>query len=141
MGKNERAYGAVLFCEKADERIYLLIKHSVGQHWSIPKGRVEGKETEKQTATREIEEETGISDFRYIDDFKEEINYFVVYDGQKTEKKVVFYIAKANTMKVKLSDEHTAFKWLNFKDAINLLTFQNTKDILKKADDFLSRKK
>ncbi len=38
----------------------LLIKHKNGGHWAFPKGHVEKKETESETALREIKEETGL---------------------------------------------------------------------------------
>ena len=38
----------------------LLIRHKNGGHWAFPKGHVEKKETEEDTALREIREETGL---------------------------------------------------------------------------------
>ena len=37
-----------------------MIKHKNGGHWAFPKGHVEKKETEPETALREIKEETGL---------------------------------------------------------------------------------
>ncbi len=33
--------------------------------------------------------------------------------------------------------EHTSYKWFNYEDALKILTFKNSKDILKKANNFL----
>ena len=46
----------------------LLVKHNKG-HWDFPKGHVEEGETEKQTALREVKEETNI-DVQIISDKK-----------------------------------------------------------------------
>lgn len=51
----EKSCGIVVF----DHGKVLLIKHNSG-HISFPKGHVEPGETEKETAFREVKEETGI---------------------------------------------------------------------------------
>lgn len=40
--------------------LYFLVEHMIQGHTSIPKGHVEGDETEEETAVREIREETGL---------------------------------------------------------------------------------
>ena len=39
----------------------VLLRHRFGGHWSFPKGHVEAGETERQTALREVKEETGLT--------------------------------------------------------------------------------
>ena len=61
----EKSCGIVLFY--SDE--FLIIQHSTESnelkgHWDFPKGHVEENETELETASRELKEETGIEDFR-----------------------------------------------------------------------------
>ena len=72
----EKSCGIVLF--HSDE--FLIIQHSVKPnvtegHWDFPKGHVEENETEFETAVRELKEETGITDFLLIDNFKHRISY------------------------------------------------------------------
>ena len=57
----EKSCGAIVFRKFHGNVEILLIKHANGGHWSFPKGHVEEGETEVETATREIFEETGIS--------------------------------------------------------------------------------
>lgn len=137
--EKQKACGAVVFFKKTGEIKYLLIQHSEGKHWAFPKGRNENKETEKQTAIREIKEETGIEDLKFIDGFREKNRYIVDY-GNEVSKTVILFIAKTNTFNIKLSDEHIDFKWCNFKEARDLLTYSDAKKILKKANDFLNKK-
>ena len=54
----EKSCGAVIFNE--DMTKVLLIKHNRG-HISFPKGHQEKNETDKETALREVKEETGIN--------------------------------------------------------------------------------
>ena len=138
--KKEIACGAVVFYQKqTGKRKYLLLHHSNGNHWAVPKGRTEEGETPMETAVREIEEETRISDLEFIDGFEGEIKYFVKYGDEKIDKTVIFFLAKTNSMDVKLSGEHTDFKWLELNEAIDLLTYENSKKIVKKADEFLNK--
>ena len=51
--KKEKSCGAIVYREKDGVEI-LLIKHKNGGHWAFPKGHVENKETEEETALREI---------------------------------------------------------------------------------------
>ena len=54
-------------------------------------------------------------------------------------KFVAIFLAKASKDKVTLSQEHDAFEWATFKEAMKKLT--TMKEALKKADEFLSRLK
>ena len=44
-------------------------------HWGFVKGHVEDNETEKETALRELKEETGLSKVEFIEGFKEKTHY------------------------------------------------------------------
>ena len=85
----EKSCGAVLFTENGN-RQYVVVKSAIKKHWSLPKGHVEGDETERETALREIKEETGI-DAEIIEGFREQIEY-IMPNGVR--KQVVFFIAK-----------------------------------------------
>ena len=67
--KQEKSCGAVIFYEAAGRRSYLIEKMRQG-HLSLCKGHVEGRETERETALREIREETALS-VELLDGFRE----------------------------------------------------------------------
>ena len=46
---------------------------------------------------------------------------------------------EAYTDKVEISFEHIGYAWLDYQYAMEKLTFKNSKDILKKAHDFLRK--
>ena len=56
--KTEKSCGAVVFCQTAEGRRYVLVCSGDGL-WGFPKGHTEPGETEEQTALREVREETG----------------------------------------------------------------------------------
>jgi len=137
---SEKSCGAVVFRHEDNHIAYLLLQYGAG-HWEFVKGNQEKGEEEKDTMLRELKEEAGIEDARFVDGFREVINYFYKREGQLVRKEVIFYLVETKTKDVKLSFEHTDFRWLGFEEAVKAVTFQNAKDVLKKANEFLARNK
>lgn len=134
----EKSCGAVVFLKKDNETKFLLLNYAAG-HWDFVKGNVEPNEAEKQTVTRELQEETGITDAKFIDGFREPIGYFYRRQGLTVHKEVVFFIMETKTEQVQISFEHVGFIWLDYKHAMEKLTFKNARDVLQKAHDFLKK--
>jgi bis(5'-nucleosidyl)-tetraphosphatase len=131
----EKSCGAVVFLKNSEVN-YLLLRYGAG-HWDFVKGNVEPNESEKDTVIRELREETGIVDARFIDDFREKIEYFYRRQGATIHKEVIFFLIETHTEKVKLSYEHVGYTWLNYQRAMEKLTFKNAKDVLQKAHELL----
>jgi 8-oxo-dGTP pyrophosphatase MutT (NUDIX family) len=134
---NEKSCGAVVYA-KNNEVNYLVLHYEAG-HWDFVKGNVEEGETEKQTAMREMREETGIADAKFLDGFREKIVYFYKRQGSTVHKEVVFFLIEAGTKNVELSFEHVGFEWLPYERAMKKLTFKNARDVLQKAHEFLKK--
>jgi 8-oxo-dGTP pyrophosphatase MutT (NUDIX family) len=92
-------------------------------YWDFPKGVVEAGEEPLATAKREVREETGIDDleFRWGEDFIETEPY-------AKNKVARYYLAATRTIDVKLPvsaelgrPEHHEFRWLNLRDANELV--------------------
>jgi bis(5'-nucleosidyl)-tetraphosphatase len=132
----EKSCGAVIFVKKENQAKYLLLNYEAG-HWDFVKGNVELNETEKETVLRELKEETAIIDAQFLEGFKETITYFYRRQGLTVRKEVVFFIIETHTEKVELSFEHIGYIWLDYKHAMEKLTFKNAKEVLHKAQDFL----
>jgi bis(5'-nucleosidyl)-tetraphosphatase len=135
----EKSCGAVVFHKQGNETKYLLLNYAAG-HWDFVKGNVEPNEQEKQTVTRELKEETGITEAAFIGDFRESISYFYRRQGVTVNKEVVFFVMESQTDKVELSFEHIGFTWLTYEQAMQKLTFKNAKDILQKTHQYLKNK-
>jgi len=133
----EKSAGAVVFRRENNEIKYLLIQYTWG-HWEFPRGLVEKGESLEDTARREIEEEVGIEDIKFIPGFKEWFKFFFRLKGKNIMKIATFLLAKTKTKKVKLSFEHKDYVWSEYDEALDKLTFKNSKEILRKANAFLA---
>ncbi len=128
----EISAGAVVFrrTEKGPE--FLLLHYQLG-HWDFPKGNIEKGEDEKETVKREIAEETGITEIKFVEGFREYIKYFYKRKGQNIFKIVIYYLMETTQKTVKLSYEHIGYEWLLFEEAMKRLTHKNSKDVLTKS--------
>ena len=141
--KIHKAAGIVPF--KNDGEIkFLLIKNDLG--WEFPKGHIEEGETEIETAKRELEEETGLSDFKIMPRFKFVSKYHITknYDtGEKLitpePKTVTYFIALINKPRVKLSFEHFDYGWFTIEQANKKLYFSKKREVLKQAARYTKR--
>ena len=132
---SEKSCGAVVVLTNMEPK-YLLLHYEAG-HWDFVKGNVEPNESEKDTVIRELQEETGIVDARFIDGFKEKIEYFYRRQGATIHKEVIFFLMETHTEAMKLSYEHVGYVWLDYQNAMERLTFKNAKDVLQKAHNML----
>lgn len=136
----ERSAGAVIFSTKyARDVNFLLLRYSAG-HWDFPKGNIENGEDETQAACREIREETGIENVIFLKGFERKVTYNYRREQNLVRKEVIFFLAKANSQRVILSNEHIAYSWNKFDNALARLTYKTAKDTLINANDFLMNK-
>jgi len=136
----EKSAGAVVFRREDNKIKYLLIQYTWG-HWEFPRGLIEKGETLEETARREIKEEAGVEDIKFIPGFKEWFKFFFRLKGKNVMKIATFLLAETKTKEVRLSFEHKDYAWLEYDEALEKLTFKNSKEILKKANNFLIRSK
>ena len=115
---------------------YLLVKAKDDGYCGFPKGHVEVNESEEETAIRETLEETSLSvlinrKFRY------EMSYKM---GNGNTKTVVYFLANFQNQIPKRNKDFEDFVYLllPFDSAIQELTFENTRQMLKLANDFLT---
>jgi 8-oxo-dGTP pyrophosphatase MutT (NUDIX family) len=133
----EKSAGIVLFRNDSDKNEFLLLNYPQG-HWDFVKGKIEQNETSHETALRETKEETGITNIEFVDGFEESVEYDFRFKKENIHKKVIFFLAKTNEKNIKLSHEHNDYLWLEYNDALKKTTFENAKNVLTKANEFLS---
>jgi len=131
----EVSAGVIVF-RRAPQPHYLLLHYESG-HWDFPKGHIEAGEEAQATARRELKEETGISEVRFSDGYKETLRYFFRQKGVGIFKIVIYFLAETDQSDVTLSSEHIGFEWLLYDAALARLTFKNSRDLLVKAHEHL----
>lgn len=134
--KKETSCGAVVYNVVDGEIKFLLIKHVNGKHWAFPKGHVENNETKVETALREIKEETGL-DVELDDNFCKMVSYNV---NPYILKDVFYFVARTKTEANKVflqKEEVSEYGWFDFYEAISVLTFENDKNVLIGANEYL----
>lgn len=124
----EKSCGAVVYRITRSEGIkILLVKNHNGKCWTFPKGHIEADESEKQTALREIKEETGLTvtiepNFRQTSIYR---------PFGKIKKYVVFFLARANEAAVSMQQsEIDYYLWVSINEAMKLCSHENDTKIL-----------
>jgi len=141
----EVSVGSAIYRETEGGREYLLLQYPSG-HYDFAKGHVEEGETEEETLRRETVEETGIDDL-VVFPSRVSIRYYYVAKGNEKArreeegrgiyifKQVHFYPALTKTKEIQLSHEHIGYVWLPYKEAVEKVTFENARRVIRLAEE------
>lgn len=152
--KKEFSAGLIVYRNTPQGPRFLLLYHG-GRYWNFPKGHIEFnqrnvqtsfgndtevinnvRETSKEAAVRETQEETGIDPlklsikrgFRAVEKFR------FRRGGDQISKVVIFYLAETGQGEVKISSEHDGFGWFLYKDARHILApYKDSQRLLRNA--------
>ena len=128
----------ILYKKEKDEILYGIGLRSTRNIWQFVAGGAEDKETPIEAAIRELSEETGINikeEDLIVLDSKTTIPVVNV-TGTYTWGEDVFVVPEyafavdATNFQIKLSNEHTEFKWLEYNKAMDILTYDSNKSAL-----------
>ena len=135
----ERSCGTIPYTVRGGKLFYLLVKAKDDGPCGFPKGHVEDGESEIETALRETLEETSLRPI-ISDSFRYEISYELKNGNQKT---VVYFLADFGDQIPARNGDFEDFEYLilPFFEAYDALTFDNTKQMLKAADERLTGKR
>lgn len=135
----EKSCGFVVYKEVQGENYYLIIRNISGEY-GFPKGHVENNETEHETAIRELKEETNV-EVEIIDGFRHQIEYKFP-NKMNVMKRSVYFLGKCLEDDIVCREgEVSEAMFVSFERAIELLSFEDTKKILKEADAYICSKK
>ena len=130
----EKTCGAVMFTERNNERLYLLIKNDSG-HIGFPKGHVEYGENEFQTAVREVKEETALT-AEPIGGFRMAYSYVNAAGHSKT---AVYFLSHYDYTAAEIQKEEIDDSWLlPYDEAVKMLNYPQDIPILEAAEKILN---
>ncbi|MEP6490320.1 NUDIX domain-containing protein [Microcoleus vaginatus GB2-A3] len=137
----DECFGIVPIFGKEADALFLLIQHQAG-HWAFPKGHANPGESPAETARREFEEETGISDFEMLDEPTFTEHYSFVKDGEPIEKTVTYFLGFVNSVEVVLQEEEIQNSaWLPFEEAVKRITFDANRLMFGEVKAYLDGRK
>lgn len=112
-----KSCGAVIYRRNNGYNEFLLLFQKRSRTWSFPKGHMEMYETERETASREINEEIGMR-LELMPDFRTSAVYQL--SGGVT-KEVVLFLAEAEHEPKIRADEILEYRWVTADEARGLL--------------------
>lgn len=134
MPRSEQSTGGILYTEQGGRRLYVLVEEKDG-HIGLPKGHVEPGETLRQTALREIREETGIRPALLPYKPVEE-KYNLPSGGKK--QVIYFYCRYFGQTPAAGPDQVNRVLVCPYQEAVALLTFEGARQVMRMAEWTLS---
>ncbi len=136
---DDHSYGVILFRGNDKRFEFLLVKHVEG-HWGFPKGHPMPGEFPIEAARRELKEETGITQCAVLDSPLWEHNYEFHKGDIRVNKTVSYFVAQVESQDISPQEgEITEVGWYSATDALNKLTYEDSKKILGDVYSFLAK--
>lgn len=123
----------------------LVIKDAYGSY-AFPKGHIEADESIEEAAKREVAEEVGIKDLKFIADLGVNEHFFTdkYQNNQKIHKFVNYFLFETtdDAEAIPQSEEGISDpRWIKIDDLTDAITYANLKEITKKAIAVLKENK
>jgi len=127
---------AIIFRKNGNKTEYLLLKRVPEKNgfWQPVTGGLEEGETRTEALFREIKEETGIKNpIRVIEGL-----YYFEFSDPNLNQEYVYGVEVSPTEEVVLDGEgHSEYRWCSFREALQLLSWKENKEALKKLNTIL----
>ena len=141
--KSDTSYGIVPLYKNGTTWEVLLI-HQISYRgddfWIFPKGHAEAGESAEVAALRELEEETGITSVTLEPAKVFPVTYSFIHEQVRINKTVEYRIGYCQSKDTIITQPHEVkeIRWCDFVTAEVILSHQNSKDVLKAVEEFLS---
>jgi 8-oxo-dGTP pyrophosphatase MutT (NUDIX family) len=134
--EREVSAGGIIFRRQPDRSARFLLIRDPYDHWGFPKGHLEGEETPAETALRESAEETGLSDLLLHGPIRI-IDWHFRFRGRYIHKFCHFFLFESPAADVvpQLDEGITDHRWLAMNEALDLLSYDNARGVLKRAGE------
>jgi len=127
----EPTAGGVVWRRNAKGGIEILLIQDAKDRWTIPKGHIEEGETAKETAEREIQEETGLQKMN-MQNWLGKINFR--YRRQQSlvlmTTEIFLVAAKGDTDDLKPEEWMRGIKWFPASEAVDTIEYEDIAKII-----------
>ncbi len=131
-------YGIIPLKRTLDGWEVFLVQQKHGKHWGFPKGHPNEGEEPKQTAERELYEETGLEVRQFLDHTLTN-RYSFESEGKSVDKTVHFYLAEVTTEPILDASEIDAGLWMPVNKIFNYISFPEDKPLFESLITSLSK--
>lgn len=125
--REEISAGGIVFKRKQGKILLLLLKDKK-EEWTFPKGLIEKGEDYKESARREVVEETGISSIEFYGELTP-IKYWYRWEGDLIKKTVHYYIFEAKgdgEPKPQTEEGISEVGWFSTAEAWEMIGYKKT---------------
>lgn len=134
----EQCYGVIVVLKGEQNKFLMLEREETKNDWTFAKGHAEEGETPKETAMRELEEETGIKEIEILDLPLIHEEYEIVSHSEKRLKINDYFIGFVKDKDVKIEKEEIqSYKWVTFEEALNSFQHESRKQVLEEAQKYI----
>ena len=122
----EPTAGGVIFRRGAKKEIEILLIQDAKNRWTIPKGHIEEGESAKDTAEREIREETGLQQMKVLN-WLGKINFRYRRGSSLVLMTTEIFLVKGlgDTDKLQAEDWMNGIKWFPAAEALNKIEYDD----------------
>lgn len=120
------AGGVVYRRNEKTKQVEILLIQDAKDRWTIPKGHIEEGETAKETAKREVGEETGLQDMDILNWLgKIHFRYRRVNSLVLMTTEIFLVEAKGDTNKLQPEDWMNGIKWMPVSEALDKIEYDD----------------
>lgn len=126
----ETTAGGVVF-RKRDGEVQILLAQDAKDRWTIPKGHIEPGETPRQTAEREINEETGLKEMKVMNHLgKTQFRYRRQNSLVLMTMHVFLVKALGDSDRLVKEEWMNGIGWFPFKEAIDKIEYEGIEKLM-----------
>ena len=127
----EMTAGGIVWRKNDKNQVEILLIQDIKDRWTIPKGHIEKGETARETAEREIREETGLKQMKVMN-WLGKINFRYRRQNSLILMSTQIYLVKAlgDTDDIVKEDIMNGISWVLATEALDLIEYEDISKLL-----------